>query len=124
MSLDKVTIKLGIVNVLMSRKKFDAALAELSEIVDHFIKDDSCLQDAQVVDILTNSCITRININFDKKPSEAEVQLNRRSLDAEFDKLKVFSEEIDNVKENINVHFDTYKMFLRTNKTMMKKRKP
>ncbi|CAM4982099.1 unnamed protein product [Rotaria socialis] len=70
MSLDKVTIKLVIVNVLMSRKKFDAALTEFSEIIDHFIKDDSWLQDAQVVDTLTNSCITRININFDKKRFE------------------------------------------------------
>ncbi|CAF1522492.1 unnamed protein product [Rotaria magnacalcarata] len=95
------------INFNFERKKFQDVL------------DDLKILEKCKFDIYANPEILKKKCN----EAEAEAELSKRLLSSEFEKLKVASEELENVKENIKMYYDISQMFLRTNNATIKKRK-
>lgn len=88
-----MTTQLFNVTVQMSSKKFDECLKvfpffkvvllnltmfylqELSNIINNLLKDANCFENEQIVKVLTTSCMTRININFEKNKYQGNITI-------------------------------------------------
>ncbi|CAF3059399.1 unnamed protein product [Rotaria sp. Silwood2] len=84
-------MKAGEVEFCLHKNDTTGALKTLGEIIQELMSKNDYVHDEQLEDMLIMSCVKRININFKEK--------------------NYYANEMEAVKENFGVHFNTQLIF-------------